>query len=79
MITRARIAHDKEPSMDYFTHNASKHADAAYRLHVNRAERARAALPFDGTLVMSKRDVWRARIRGAIAARCPQSIMPPRS
>ncbi len=48
--------------MDYFQHNDSKGADARYRLAVNRAERARNALPFDGTLTMSKNEMLARRL-----------------
>jgi hypothetical protein len=62
----------------YTSYNASKHADAAYRLHVNRAERARAALPFDGTLVMSKLDVKYRRAEGLAVRFCQNAALETR-
>jgi hypothetical protein len=72
--------------MDYFEHNDSKGADARYRVAVNRAERARAALPFDGTLTMSADHLSTRRLEGGLLAffdgdyraPCLQLTNPPR-
>jgi hypothetical protein len=64
--------------MNYFDHNDRKNADARIRAQIHNAERAKSR-DFDGTLLMTAREVWRARIGGAIKAYAPQSIMPPRA
>ncbi len=48
--------------MNYFTHNDTKGRDARIRVAINHAERAKAAIPFEGTLYMSKYEV-QARCR----------------
>ncbi len=48
--------------MNYFTHNDTKGRDARLRVETNRSERAKAALPFEGTLFMSKYEI-QARCR----------------
>lgn len=54
--------------MNYFEHNDEKGRDARIRTAINRAERARMAQPFDGTLYMSKYDLRARRAEGTCAA-----------
>jgi hypothetical protein len=48
--------------MNYHDHNDAKGRDSRIRVQINRAERTRAAQPFEGTLCMSKYEL-QARCR----------------
>lgn len=50
--------------MNYFQHNDTKGRDSRIRVAVNRAERAKARLPFEGTLYMSRHAI-RSRLSEA--------------
>jgi hypothetical protein len=48
--------------MNYHDHNDAKGRDSRVRTQINHSERAKAQLPFEGTLYMSKYDI-QARCR----------------
>jgi hypothetical protein len=52
--------------MNYFEHSDRKGMDARVRVDINKSERAKAALPFEGTLFMSKHE---------LQARCLEALV----
>jgi hypothetical protein len=53
---------------DYLAYNDAKGRDSRVRTQINHSERAKAQLPFEGTLCMSKYDLQRARFTGTAIA-----------
>jgi hypothetical protein len=59
--------------MNYFDHNDRKNADARIRAQIHNAERAKAQ-DFDGTLTMSKYDVFARRTEGGFTRLIEHSV-----